>query len=115
MSALLLIGFISIVREKITLAEWVVVFSLGITLLWPFQPFRYVLPLLPWILFYLLAGLRTVYGWLKRGAKVNRDSQSWPLAGTALGLILLVNLWNNATYIFSRTARRPAALAADVL
>jgi hypothetical protein len=60
LSALVLIGFIQTARKSVTVAELLVPVSLGITFLWPFWTFRFVMPLTPYLYFYLIAGMRTV-------------------------------------------------------
>jgi hypothetical protein len=60
LSALVLIGFIQTARKSVTVAELLVPVSLGITFLWPFWTFRFVVPLTPFLYFYLIAGMRTV-------------------------------------------------------
>jgi hypothetical protein len=50
-------GFVRTVRERWTVAEFLVPLSLVITLLWPFWTFRFVLPLTPFLYLYFVKGL----------------------------------------------------------
>ena len=72
-SLLILIGFISALRQRLTTAELALPFSLAITVAWPFYPFRFVLPLLPWFIFYLLLGLRAIY------LTIQHQREVWPV------------------------------------
>ena len=61
LSALAILGFVATVRERITVAEITVLLSLMITVAWPWAPLRFILPLTPFLVFYLLMGLRAIY------------------------------------------------------
>jgi hypothetical protein len=59
LSGLMLLGFGTIVREgRGTVTEFLVPISCGVAAAWPFPTFRLVLPLTPFLLVYLLEGLR---------------------------------------------------------
>ena len=51
-------GFVVAVRRGPTAAEFVVVFSMTMIVLWPFWPYRFVLPLAPFLFFYLVTGIQ---------------------------------------------------------
>jgi hypothetical protein len=57
-AAIVLLGFVQTSRNNVTVAELLVPVSLGIILVWPFWTFRFVVPLAPYLFFYLVAGLR---------------------------------------------------------
>lgn len=59
LSAIVLVGFVQTARLRVTVAELLIPISLGITLVWPFWTFRFVVPLAPFLFFYLVAGIRT--------------------------------------------------------
>lgn len=98
LSAIVLLGFIAAVRERVTLAEFVVVCSLGITLLWPWETYRFVLPLVAFIAFYFLMGV----GWLFRQVfrTASLGAQMKLMAGCA-ALLALISLAGHARYIIS--------------
>jgi len=58
LSAIAITGFVRIVASRPSAAEYVMPVSLLIVVLWPFWSFRYVLPLAPFLFFYLVDGLR---------------------------------------------------------
>jgi hypothetical protein len=59
-AAVLTWGFVRVVRQGVTVAELLVPLSLAITTLWPFPTFRFVLPLMPFLAFYFLAGIQSL-------------------------------------------------------
>lgn len=62
-AAIIALGFFRAVRDRMTPAEILVPLSLGITLLWPWWTFRFILPLTPFLYFYFVRGLsRTASG-----------------------------------------------------
>ena len=62
----MLTGYVSAAREHLTAAELLVPLSLALTVAVPFQTFRYVLPLTPFLFFYLIEGVRRVTVWCGR-------------------------------------------------
>ncbi len=61
LTALAIIGFVAVARERMTLAEFAVPLSLAISVLWGWEQFRFLLPLIPFLIFYQLMGLRAVF------------------------------------------------------
>jgi hypothetical protein len=68
LSAIVLAGFIATVRRRITVTEFLVPVSIAIILIWPFWSFRFLLPLTPFLFFYLVTGLEA----LSRSTRVMR-------------------------------------------
>jgi hypothetical protein len=60
LTALAALGFVSTIRRGETAAECVVPLSIVLIVLWPQWTFRFMLPLAPYLFFYLLTGLRTI-------------------------------------------------------
>ena len=104
LSAIVLLGFVVAVRERVTLAECVVVCSLGVTLLWPWETYRFVLPLVAFIAFYFLIGLR----WLLVRARpaVSLTAQTKLMTGAAV-LLATLSLFGHARYILSAYSTSP--------
>ena len=57
---LMAVGWVRAVQRRLSLAEIVVPLSLALIVSWPFWTFRFVLPLAPFLLVYLVDGLRAV-------------------------------------------------------
>jgi len=81
--ALMLIGWIRCVRAFPRSAEWYIFFYLGLLMLYPFSRGRYMLPIMPLALYYLVRGVDGVVDALRR--------RSSPLPGPAgiAGLLVL--------------------------
>jgi hypothetical protein len=86
LSAIVLVGFITAARRRITVAEFLVPIAIAIILVWPFWSFRFVLPLTPFLFFYLIEGLQVV---------------TRSLRATRIVLLCLIglNLFDHAGYI----------------
>jgi hypothetical protein len=92
LGAIILWGFVRTVRERWTVAEFLVPISLAITLLWPFWSFRFVLPLTPFLYLYFVKGL------------------AQPAAARiALLVVISLNLYDHAGYI-ARLRSDPAGV-----
>jgi hypothetical protein len=107
LSAVTLLGFVAVVREKVTLAEFITVFTLGLTLLWPWYPLRFLIPSLPFVVFYFLRGVRVVqqaYQWMK--ATPGLTAQPAAVLAVA-GIILGLSLYDHTAYILARFKNSP--------
>jgi hypothetical protein len=60
LSALVLLGFLRAARRRATVAEFLVPITLCIIFVWPFWTFRFLVPLTPYLFFYLVTGLATL-------------------------------------------------------
>jgi len=60
LSCVALAGFVASVRRGVTAAELVVPLSLGLIVLWPQWAYRFVLPMTPFLFFYLVTGIRAL-------------------------------------------------------
>jgi len=79
LTALGLVGFVVAVRRRVGVAELLVPVSLLIVCLWPFFPFRFVLPFTPFLLYYVLLGFLAAVRLVAR-----RDGRVLALAAFAL-------------------------------
>jgi len=87
LAAMLAWGFVCTVRRKLTVAEILVPLSLVVTLAWPWWSFRFLVPLMPFLVVYAA-----------------RAASSLPAAGARIVLLTLVglNLYDHAGYIHLR-------------
>ncbi len=96
LSLLVGLGFILGWRARLTLAELAVPLTLLVTVAWPFPPIRFLLPLLPWLVFYLLLGCEAA--WRKM-----MQLRLAPLKLTygVLAVLLALNLYGTVTHIIA--------------
>ncbi len=100
LSAFVLAGYVSAAREHLTAAELLVPLSLALTIAVPFQTFRYVLPLTPFLFFYLIEGVRRVSLWCGRAmGAVPRDP--WRVARIVMLCLIGFDLLDHGQYIFA--------------
>jgi hypothetical protein len=92
LTGLALVGFVAAVRRRLGLAEILTPVSLLIVSLWSFTPFRFVLPLTPFLLYYSLLGLMALVRLVTR-----RDGGATALA--ALGLVIALDLGSHVNYV----------------
>jgi hypothetical protein len=92
------IGFVAACRRGVTVAEPLVVMTLGMIVLWPFWTFRFVLPLVPFLLIYLALGAETLVGWIGR---LHRSMAPAPYSVVRIFLFVLIGLhvMDHAQYI----------------
>jgi hypothetical protein len=95
LAAFAVFGFGLSLRRRITMAEIAIPLSFGIIVLWPWETFRFVLPLVPFVIYYLLVGVRGAFELRKPPAE-----RAGRIAACAtLFVILAVNLYGNVNYI----------------
>lgn len=110
----IVLGFIAILREKIRVAELVVAGSIVLTLIWPFETIRFVLPLVPFLLYYLIRGLRPIANWYSKLNDQAGDQPSYTLAYCLIGFILLVNVAGNLLYTYQSRSGGQTAMPRQV-
>jgi len=86
LSVLAVIGFVSVVREKATFAEIVTPLSVAVISLWPWEPIRFLLPLTPFLIFYILRGFRAVILSARRGGKAANPQPGFGI-GWGMGIL----------------------------
>jgi hypothetical protein len=99
LALLALTGFVTVARERLTLAELVVPLSLLVTALWGWEQFRLILPLVPFLLFYLLMGMRLLIRLLQGLNSESDQSGQWGPLTVLVGAIIALNVYSNVRYI----------------
>ncbi|HZS06822.1 MAG TPA: hypothetical protein VFD58_18445 [Blastocatellia bacterium] len=92
LSLVILLGYVSAVRERITAAEILVPLSLLLTVLWPWDTTRFIFPLTPLLVYYLIVGvgaimrrlLRNSYTLSKEGPLGAMSVAAWVIAALAI-------------------------------
>ncbi|MBS1806803.1 MAG: hypothetical protein JST84_01260 [Acidobacteria bacterium] len=93
LTLLVLIGFFSVVRRRVSLAEILLLCSLALIVIWPWLTFRFLLPLAPFLLHYLLQGLATVARW---GQRINDE---WALPRICMLCVLALYAYDQWGYL----------------
>jgi hypothetical protein len=109
LTALAIIGFITVARERMTLAEFVVPFSLAITVLWAWEQFRFLLPLIPFLIFYQLSGLRAVFLLLQRLHARPKPQSLWATLAVIVWVMAGLNVYANILFIRKQYEPSPGA------
>jgi hypothetical protein len=99
LAALAIIGFIAVSRERMTLAEFTVPLSLAISVLWSWEQFRFLLPLIPLLIFYQLMGLRAVFRLCQRLYAKPKPQVMWTTLTIIVWLMAALNVYANFGFI----------------
>jgi hypothetical protein len=95
-----LLGFVVACRRRLTVAEPLTVLSLGMVVLWPFWTFRFVLPLTPFLLGYLVTGVEMLGA---AAARSSRPATVVSVSASTARIFLLVliglNLLDHVRYV----------------
>jgi hypothetical protein len=108
LSALILIGLVSLLRRRVTLAELYSIASLGIFALWPGDPTRFVLPLLPFLAFYLLGGQVACLLRPRTASAVKEGAGARVMIATAC-LLIVGYAYDHLSYIIAKNSSGASA------
>lgn len=105
---LALTGYIRTLREKITVAEIAVAFSFGIMLLWPWEPFRFLLPLTSLLIYYLCLGVEKLID-VHRQLRQSDFPKTYSVRAilTVVACVLAVSLYGNFNYLSKKLSASP--------
>lgn len=107
LTLLALAGFITVVRERVTLAELVVPLSLTISLLWSWEQFRFLLPLIPFLIFYQLMGVKALVLVCRRLYARPGLRVMWTTLAAVAWVIAALNVYANLIFIQKQYSRPP--------
>jgi len=103
-SVVVLVGFLSSVRRGPELMDLLFLFSLMIIVLWPWDPIRFLVPLFPIFLYYLILGIAE----LSRSLHVAFNSQmkvdAWKASRIVTLCILGFFIFYHASYLVAKRA-----------
>lgn len=101
---LMIAGFVSVVQDRLTYAELALSISLLIIIVWPFPPYRFLLPSLPLLVFYFLMGCKLLLNLNQRLTQTKSKGIPWAgLTGIA-ALLFALNLFGNFSYLSRKNA-----------
>ena len=96
---LALAGYVATVRERLTLAEIVTPLALTVSLLWGWEQYRLLLPLVPFLFFYLLMGVRWITHLCQRLYAGDEARESIVPLLAAASILVMSGLHGNYRYI----------------
>jgi hypothetical protein len=92
-------GFVWAARERLTLAEFAVPLSIGVMVLWGWEQYRLLLPTLPFLIYYMLMGVRLIIRLFRLSfGQEDAPRKSFPLLVVAW-LFVASNIYANVQYI----------------
>jgi hypothetical protein len=101
LTLLALTGFVAALRQRTTLGELVLVITLMIIAAWTYASFRFILPLLPFVVYYMLLGGRAIYRLVWHPRRGLPRQAEWALMGTVIACIAAFNVYSNLEYALS--------------
>lgn len=88
-------------RQK-QLLPWLLLFYLAMVLVWPWPPFRFIIPVLLFLLCYAVEGIGRIF------RKVPLRASGKPLAALVSGLLIAFNIWHVcAVGVFNKSMSYP--------
>ena len=109
LSALIVTGYVRSVRRRAGLVEIYLLFYLGMILLPSWQTVRNLVPILPFLIYYLIQGLRTLVGAVQK-RKLPANLSLEPAVALAVVLLLLSNLYADRQELREGAMYRSAGL-----
>lgn len=97
LSVFVIIGYVAAWRERCTSAELAVPLMIMLIALWPWETIRFVLPLTPFLLFYLLKGFQIVTQFIAQ--RTGATAMLAKLPALLLLVFFAVNFYGHLSYI----------------
>lgn len=98
-SVLVLIGYLSVIRRQATMAEYVVPLSLGASLIWGWEQFRFLLPLVPFLTWYLYSGVESLAGLVFKQGRETMALTGKLLPAVIIWVVVACHIYSNYIYI----------------
>lgn len=102
-SAFLLLGFALTIKRRLAVAELTTAFTLLITCLWPWDTFRFLLPLAPFLFAYFLESLRGIREFLQTKLEMKSARAPWLAMTVLAGLFLMLFIYDHSVYLAKRS------------
>lgn len=99
---LLLIGSFRAAKHGLRCSELFCGLSLILIVLWPWNPMRFLVPLLPFFLYFLVLGIGAVHKFIVRNVGSLSISDPWRASRIAIVCILGFFVYDNAMYIVAK-------------
>ncbi|HEX4950787.1 MAG TPA: hypothetical protein VFZ34_29265 [Blastocatellia bacterium] len=102
---LILLGFVVIAARRITLVEILLPCSLAVIVIWPWWTFRFVLPLAPFLLHYLLVGLATLAHGAQKLLGFTVGGSVWTIPRMFMLSVIALYSYDHLGYIHSQSQK----------
>jgi hypothetical protein len=96
---LALLGFLVAACRRITLAEILMPCSFAVIVIWPWWTFRFVLPLAPFLLYYILIGLTTLASSASQLLRHAKVADEWAVPRIFMFCVLALYGYDHFAYI----------------
>jgi hypothetical protein len=103
LTLVLLLGFALAIKRRLAMAELTVAFTIAITCAWPWETFRFLLPLSPFLFAYLLEALRGVREFAQQKLEFKAAAEPWRAMAIFAGLFLALFLYDHSVYVAKRS------------
>ena len=108
-SLLVLLGYVQCIRHRRTVVEAAFPLYLAIVVLWPFPPFRFLLPLIPFFLLYFIEGVKFFLKLHLANSQASPNLKNQQDLNTGLivvtGILFLTAMGGNIQYIVRKNAK----------
>lgn len=99
---LALLGFVVVAAQRITLVEILLPCSFAVIVIWPWWTFRFVLPLAPFLLHYILVGLKTLTQRAQQFLRQTKAKDEWAAPRLFMFCVLALYGYDHFGYIQSQ-------------
>ncbi|HQR35175.1 MAG TPA: glycosyltransferase family 39 protein [Blastocatellia bacterium] len=103
LSVLLLLGFALTVKRRLAAAELTTAFTILITCAWPWDTFRFLLPLTPFLLAYLLESVRGIREFMRIKFETKTSAEPWRAMTILAGILLVFFIYDHSAYLAKRS------------
>ena len=103
-SVVVLLGFLSSVRRGLELMDLLFLFSLIMIVLWPWDPIRFLVPLFPIFLYYLILGIAELSRLLHVAFNSQTQVDVWKASRIVTLCILGFFVLDHASYLVAKQA-----------
>jgi hypothetical protein len=99
LSLVVLAGLVTSLQRGVGAGEFIFFFSLLIIVAWPWSPIRFLVPLLPFLLYYFLLGTAEIYRLLTKALQRRPPRDRWAASRVVLIIIVGLYLYDHGLYI----------------
>jgi hypothetical protein len=99
LTALTLFGYVTALRQGATLVEYATPLALAVSVSWGWEQFRLLLPLVPFLSYYLLLGVAALAAAMQKLRAPDAGGPRWAAATVLVGAMVALDLYSHAQYL----------------